>query len=77
MAGPRKGPLYRLARRRALFGGSSTWRTVWGVMFGVRLIRRLLGDAPEVVYRERLRPGQVLVVRDGDRPVRVLRGETT
>ena len=71
------GTLYRLARIKGLFGGSRTWRVVWGVMFGARLIRRVVGDRPEVVYRERLRPGQVLVVRDGDRPVQVLGGEKT
>ena len=69
--------LYRLARARGLFGDSRTWRLVWGVLFGARLIRRVMGDKPEVVYRERLRPGQVLVVRDGDRPVQVLGGEKT
>jgi hypothetical protein len=70
------GRIYRVAQVRGLLGGSRAWRLVWGVLFGLRLLRRFTGRAPEVVYREKLRPGHVLVVRDGDRAVRVLGGET-
>ena len=69
--------LYGLARTRGLFGDSRIWRVVWGVMVGARLIRRVVGDNPGPIYRERLRPGEILVVRDGDRRVRVLGGEKT
>ena len=68
---------YRRAQVRGLLGGSRGWTFVWGLMFGARLVRRIAGHKPEVVYREKLRPGEVLVIRDGERPVQVLGGETT
>ena len=69
--------LYRQAQVRGLLGGSRPWTLVWGLMFGARLVRRVTGDKPKVVYREKIVPGQVLVIRNGDRDVRVLGGEST
>ena len=69
--------LYRQAQFRGLVGGSRPWTLVWGLMFAARLVRRVTGDKPKVVYREKVVPGQVLVIRNGDRDVRVLGGEST
>ena len=69
--------LYRQAQLRGLLGGSRSWTVLWGVLFGARLVRRVTGDKPKVVFREKLLPGHVLVIRDGDRQVRVLGGDPT
>lgn len=50
---------------------------MWGVLFGAKLVRRVTSDKPKVVYREKLLPGEVLVIRNGDRQVRVLGGDTS
>jgi hypothetical protein len=67
--------LYRQAQLRGLLGGSRGWTVLWGLLFGARLVRRVTSDKPQVVYRQKIVPGQVLVIRNGDRPVRVLGGE--
>ena len=67
--------LYRQAQFRGLLGGSRGWTVVWALLFGARLVRRVTSDKPEVVYREKIRPGEALVIRNGDRNVRVLGGE--
>ena len=69
--------LYRQAQLRGLLGGSRSWTLLWGVLFGARLVRKVTSDKPKVVFREKLRPGQVLVIRDGERPVQVLGGGTS
>ena len=68
---------YRQAQLRGLLGGSRGWKVVWGLMFGAKLVRRATSDKPKVVYREKLLPGEVLVIRNGDRQVRVLGGGTS
>ena len=70
------GYVYRQAQAKGLLGGNRTWSIVWAVLFGLRILRRLTRDEPKVVYSEKLEPGQALVIRNGDRPVRVLGGET-
>jgi hypothetical protein len=71
------GYLYRRAQANGLLGGSKAWSIVWGVLFGMRMLRRLTADKPEVLFRQKLQPGETLIIRDGDRPVRVLGGEPT
>ena len=61
--------LYRRAQLKGLFGGSRGWTVVWAVLLGGRLLRRLTAPKPKVVYSSRLRPGQALVIRSGERPV--------
>ena len=70
------GYVYRRAQAKGLLGGNKTWSIVWAVLFGLRIVRRLTRDKPEVVYSEKLEPGQALVIRNGERPVRVLGGES-
>jgi hypothetical protein len=64
--------LYRRAQIKGLFGGSRGWTLVWAVLLGGRVLRRLMAAKPEVVYSARLRPGEALVIRSGDRPVPVV-----
>ncbi len=71
------GALYRQAQLRGLFGGSRPWRLLWGVLFGARLLKRATGNTPEVVFREKLRPGEALVIRNGEPPVRVFGDDAT
>jgi hypothetical protein len=69
------GYVYRRAQTKGLLGGNRTWSIVWAVLFGLRILRRLTKDEPKVVYSEKLEPGQAIIIRHGDRPVRVLGGE--
>lgn len=71
------GYLYRRAQANGLLGGSKAWSVVWGVLFARRLLRRFTQDKPEILFREKLRPGETIIIREGDRPVRVLGGEPT
>lgn len=51
------------AIRRGLWGGSRPWLAVGAVAGMLRLLqRRREKEAGEVVYREKLRPGDVLVI---------------
>ena len=53
----------RMAFARGVAGGRRGWLVVWGVLTGMRLLRRLTSDAPEVVYRSELGPNDALVLR--------------
>lgn len=63
----------RAGLRRGLLGGSRPWIVVGGVALGLRALGRLAAHEPEVVFCERLSPGETLVIsRDRQaRPVRV------
>ena len=67
----KKGFLYRRAQMKGLLGGSKGWTILWAVLFGKRVLKRLAGNEPEVVYSEELRPGEALVIRHGERADRV------
>ena len=58
--------MLRLLLRRGLWnglvGGSRFWMVVGGAAAGVRIIRRLSGREPKVVYSEKLEPGQTVVI---------------
>lgn len=43
---------------RGLLGDDRFWRTIFMLMMGRRLLRKLAGSEPEVVALERLEPGQ-------------------
>ena len=52
----------RQAFRKGLMGGSRRWLLVGGVAVGVKVLRKLSGSEPEVVYSEALGPGESLVI---------------
>lgn len=66
----------RTLRRKALFsgplGGSRNWTVVWIVLTGMKLLRRLAGSQPEVVFRQVLEPGGAFVIRNGERKATVV-----
>lgn len=65
-------------RRRATvagpLGGSRQWTFVWAVLVAARLLRRLTKPKEEVVFSERLRPGESLLISGDDREPRVIGG---
>jgi hypothetical protein len=61
------GYLRRRAQLKGVVGGSRGWTLLWAALTGVRLLRRVTSDKPEVVYTHKLRPGEALVIRS-ERP---------
>ena len=57
----------RMAFARGVAGGKRGWLVVWGVLTGMRVLRRLTTDEPEVVYRTELGPSDAIVVRSRQR----------
>jgi hypothetical protein len=70
----KKGLLYRQSQMRGLLGGSRPWTILWAVLATRRLLKRLLRDDGEVVYREELEPGETIVISAEGREPRVLGG---
>lgn len=68
----RPGLLYRQAQLRGLLGGSKPWTVLWTVLAARRLLKRLLRDEPEILFRTELQPGEALVVSNKDREPKVL-----
>ena len=66
------GFVYRQAQARGLLGGSRPWTVLWGVLFARRLWKRFLKDAPEILYRTELKPGETLVISGSELEPRVL-----
>jgi hypothetical protein len=64
--------LFRRGLLKGVLGGSGPWTVLWVVIAGVRILRRLLRDEPEVVYSEKLEPGQALVISAKDREPKVI-----
>lgn len=54
--------LYRQAQLKGLFGGSRPWLYLWVGLAGLRLLRRVTKDEPEILYSEELRDGEALVL---------------
>lgn len=54
--------LLRRGFRLGVLGGSRRWLVIGGVALGVRVLRKLSGQEPEVVYSEKLGPGESLVI---------------
>jgi hypothetical protein len=52
--------LRRNAITKGVLGGQRGWMAVGAVVWGLRLLRKLLGRTEEVVATEKLEPGQVL-----------------
>lgn len=63
-------PLYRLARRRGLVGGSRAWTTVWLALLAVRLARRFVKGKPVILFTDTLAPGESFVIRNEAPPAR-------
>jgi hypothetical protein len=58
----------RRGLRDGLLKGNRTWVAVGGVALAIRLLQRMAGREEKVVYRERLNPGETLVIAH-ERPV--------
>jgi len=54
--------------RRGVLRGSRTWLVLGGVGAAVRVVRRLGGGEPKVVFSEPLQPGETLVIAHGREP---------
>lgn len=54
--------LLRRGFQKGLMGGSRRWLVMGGVALGVKVLRKLSGSEPEVVYSEKLDPGESLVI---------------
>jgi hypothetical protein len=48
----------RSSVNKGLFGDDRFWRTVFVLMTGRKVLRRVLGSGPETVAVEKLKPGQ-------------------
>ena len=59
------GFIRRTAVAKGVFGNSRFWLVLAIFIYGRRLMRRLLGDAPETVFSEELQPGQSLLISHG------------
>jgi hypothetical protein len=64
--------LFRRGLSKGVLGGSRPWLAVWVVLVGLRVLRRVLRDEPEVVYSEKLEPGETLVISAKDRRPKVI-----
>ena len=60
--------LMRNGFRKGFLGGSRSWLIVLGVAGTVRLIQRINEREPEVVFSEKLQPGESLVIAHGREP---------
>jgi hypothetical protein len=48
----------RASINKGLFGDDRFWRTVFILMTGRKVLRKLMGSGPETVALEKLKPGQ-------------------
>lgn len=70
----KKGYIHRQAQLRGLLGGSKPWTILWVLLSARRMLKRVFGDEPEIVYSEPLEPGQAVVISAKDREPRVIGG---
>ena len=54
--------LIRSGLRKGLLGGSKPWLIVGAAAGGIRLLGRMAAREPDVVYCEKLEPGERMVV---------------
>lgn len=66
------GWLSRLGMARGFMGGSRVWTVVGSAAFALRLLKRLTGGQPKVVFSRELRDGESLLISH-DRTIRVRR----
>lgn len=60
------------ALSRGFLGGSRFWTIVGTLGIAMRVLKKVAGDQPEVVFREKLAPGQTLLISH-DRTAKVVR----
>ena len=60
--------LMRNGFRKGFIGGSRFWLIVFGVAGTLRLIQRINEREPDVVFSEKLQPGESLVIAHGREP---------
>jgi hypothetical protein len=48
--------------RKGVLGTSHGWLAIWAVLTSARLMRRWLAHKPEVVFRQRLQPGDAIMI---------------
>jgi hypothetical protein len=56
--------LLRTVTSRAIAKGSSRWAMFAVIIAVLRFLRRITGAEPHRLYREELKPGDVLVIRE-------------
>jgi len=54
------------AMRSGVMGGHRGWRIVAAIIFGRRVLKKVMGRVPEVIATETLKPGQYLSIRTID-----------
>lgn len=54
--------LIRNGVRKGLLGGSRPWLVLGGAAMVLRVVRKLGGSEPEVVFCDELKPGEAVVV---------------
>lgn len=54
--------LLRRGFQRGVLGGSRRWLVIGGAALGVKVLRKVAGAEPTVVYSEKLEPGEALVI---------------
>lgn len=59
------GLLLRQGFKRGVLGGNRTWLVVGGAALALRLLKKLSGSEPKVVYSEELKEGEALVIANG------------
>jgi hypothetical protein len=59
------GLLLRQGFKRGVLGGNRTWLVVGGAALTLRLLKKLAGSEPQVVYSEELKEGEALVIANG------------
>ncbi|HEX2065123.1 MAG TPA: hypothetical protein VHE80_11955 [Acidimicrobiales bacterium] len=64
--------LSRLGVARGFMGGSRVWTAVGSAAFALRLLKRLTGAEPKVVFSRELHDGESLLISH-DRTIRVRR----
>lgn len=62
----------RKSINKGLLGDDRLWRTVFFVIFGRRVLRKLMGSEPELLSVEKLAPNQTLVI-ETVHPKRIVR----
>ena len=64
--------LLRFALRNGIskgfLGGSRPWLVVGGIAIGIRVLRKIAGSEPIVVYSETLQAGETVVIAHGREP---------
>jgi hypothetical protein len=54
--------------RKGFLGGSRPWLIVGGIAVGMRVLRKIAGSEPVVVYSEKLEAGESVVIAHGREP---------